>query len=71
MYASVEMLLKFYEEIFFSETQIANVRGKRGSSCTLKFSPIRIPHLHLRYFTGASSPGRILFASGEFSGKRI
>jgi hypothetical protein len=71
MYASVEMLLKFYGEKFFFETDIANIRGKRASSYTLKFSPIRIPHLHLGYFTGAPSPDRILFASDEFSIKRI
>jgi hypothetical protein len=65
------MLLKFCGEKFFSETHIANGRGKRAWSCTLRFSPIRIPHLHLRYFTGAATPDRILFASGEFSVKRI
>jgi len=67
MYASVEMLLKFCGEKFFYEVHIANVRGKRASSCTLKFFPRRISHLHLGYFTGAPAPDRILLASDEFS----
>ena len=44
MFASVEMLLKFCVEKFFSEPALANNRKKRASSQHSHFFVVRIPH---------------------------
>jgi len=59
MYASVEMLLKFYAERFFSELALANRRGGRASAPSRWFFVMNIPHWLPRHFTRELCLGRI------------
>src|SRR5438874_1102676 len=69
MYASVEMLLKFYAENFSSECTGSRTRGKSTHAHTACFCNEEISHWLSRYFTRPSSADRIHFALVDFSTK--
>jgi two-component system response regulator CpxR len=62
MYASVEMLLKFYAENFPSKCTAQKLHETRGAAHTLTFCKVENSHWLSRHFTQRVPPGRIHFA---------
>jgi hypothetical protein len=66
MYASVEMLLKFYAENFFSDCTGRKSRAKSSTAQTRGFGKAEISHWLSRHFTRTLLADSIQFALVDF-----
>jgi hypothetical protein len=71
MYASVEMLLKFFAENFPSESKAAEVGEKPGAAQSSQFCNREYSHWRPRHFTHTWIADRIHFALIETSNNHL